>query len=172
MSLGATTDLPFAAKERSGFQSNADDSGRFEGPWRRDGPLPDHPSRGGDPTRRRFEGGEKQPPSVSESISDWRSNRPPRASEPEPQFKRKPSSFASDHQGSADKEEAWVSRFKPSTDENPSSKFASRSRVDSAAKDSPADEPSDWRKRAPRPTVSRMVYLLGTFHVILNLPSQ
>lgn len=95
-----------------------EDSSKFEGPWRRDGPLPDIPER--ESSRRRFDtvSSHDRTAAVSDQSSDWRSNRI-RAPEPEaPPFKRKGSGFSTSQSGLADKEENWSigSRFKPSDD--------------------------------------------------------
>ncbi|KAH9999198.1 hypothetical protein BJV74DRAFT_949882 [Russula compacta] len=111
-------------KERAGFGGY--DDPKFSGEWRRQGPLPDLDSR--DSSRRRYDGppSDRQPPphSVSDTSSDWRSNRPsraPPAPESEAAPRRKTSAFLSDGGGAADKEETWTigSKFKPSEDEGP-----------------------------------------------------
>ncbi|KAI9066107.1 RNA-binding domain-containing protein [Trametes sanguinea] len=132
-------------KERSGFGGGGafEDDPKFAGNWRRDGPLPDLPGRGGDGPRRRFEGPrdgpgarEPPPPSVSDNISDWRSSartpaRPP-PSETEGGFRRRgPGSREPAPAGPADSEETWHigSKFKPSGPpeggERPGSRFGS-----------------------------------------------
>lgn len=136
---------------------------KFSGEWRRQGPLPDLASR--DSSRRRHEGPQtdRQPPpsSVSETSSDWRSNRstrPPAPSESEAASRRKNSAFVSESAGAADKEETWTigSKFKPSEDEGSGRKAGTfKGRGDmgppSSVPDSPAD--SDWRS-GPRPGFS------------------
>ncbi|KAF8736570.1 hypothetical protein AX14_014310 [Amanita brunnescens Koide BX004] len=104
-------------KERNNMPA-IEDSSKFEGPWRRDGPLPDIPER--ESSRRRFDtvSSHDRTAAVSDQSSDWRSNRI-RAPEPEaPPFKRKGSGFSTSQSGLADKEENWSigSRFKPSDD--------------------------------------------------------
>ncbi|OSC99945.1 RNA-binding domain-containing protein [Trametes coccinea BRFM310] len=166
-------------KERSGFGGGGafEDDPKFAGNWRRDGPLPDLPGRGGDGPRRRFEGPrdgpgarEPPPPSVSDNISDWRSSSraPARAppSETEGGFRRRgPGSREPAPTGPADTEETWHigSKFKPSGPpeggERPGSRFGSlRSRGEMGPPRDvpppaagPADE-GDWRR--PR-TISR-----------------
>ncbi|KAG7089674.1 hypothetical protein E1B28_011334 [Marasmius oreades] len=138
-----------APKERPGF--GADDS-KFDSPWRRDGPLPDEPSR--DSSRRRFDAPRPESlPSVAEGVSDWRSNKPRAALEPEAgSMRRKNIGFGSDNAGAADREETWTigGKFKPSEDKDASTgnKFGSRGRGDMGPPKDPAsaaDEGSDWR---------------------------
>ena len=150
-----------SAKERAGLGGYEDP--KFSGEWRRQGPLPDLASR--DSSRRRHEGPQtdRQPPpsSVSETSSDWRSNRstrPPAPSESEAASRRKNSAFVSESAGAADKEETWTigSKFKPSEDEGSGRKAGTfKGRGDmgppSSVPDSPAD--SDWRS-GPRPGFS------------------
>ncbi|TFK19689.1 RNA-binding domain-containing protein [Coprinopsis marcescibilis] len=144
-------------KERTGFGGqDRDDDSKFDNPWRRDGPLPDLPGRG-DGGRRRFEPGTGAPAertsSLTDTVSDWRSSRPPRASAPPPaesdtgSFRRKGSAqFAGD--GAADKEDSWTigGRFKAATaGEEGGSRFGSaRPRGEFTPKESVADE-GDWR---------------------------
>jgi len=108
--------------------------------------------------------GERQPSSVADETNDWRSGRPPRASESEvPSFKRKGSGLLSSdtHASPAEKEDAWAigSKFRPSiasSNDDTSNKLGSvRGRNDVApAKDSPIHE-TDWRSAArSRPTQS------------------
>ncbi|KAF9493386.1 hypothetical protein BDN71DRAFT_1450352 [Pleurotus eryngii] len=142
-------------KEHAGAFGREDD-GKFDNPWRRDGPLPDAPDR--DSSRRRFDGPpggrdrEAPPPSVSDGADQWRSSRS-RAPEPEPQAKRsRGPAFTS---GAADNEDSWAigSKFKPSapSEDGSSSRFGSaRGRGDMGpppAKEIPTDD--DWRR--PRP---------------------
>ncbi|KAK1218830.1 Eukaryotic translation initiation factor 4B [Marasmius sp. AFHP31] len=149
-----------APKERPGF-GGSDDS-KFDSPWRRDGPLPDGPSR--DPTRRRFdgprEGGPREPPlpSVAEGASDWRSSKPRAPAEPEP--RRKNIGFGSDNAGAADREETWTigGKFKASEDAGPPSRFGGRGKGDMgppSGREPPppsvAEGDSDWRS-SRRPT--------------------
>ncbi|KAI9001533.1 hypothetical protein BD414DRAFT_474962 [Trametes punicea] len=153
-------------KERAGFGGGGafEDDPKFAGNWRREGPLPDLPSR--DASRRRVEGPREPPaPSVSDNVSDWRSSarapvRPP-PPETEGSFRRRgPGSREPPPRGPADTEETWHigSKFKPSAPvdgERPGSRFGSlRPRGDvGPPRDatSPADE-GDWRR--PR-TLSR-----------------
>ncbi|EPQ54384.1 hypothetical protein GLOTRDRAFT_44499, partial [Gloeophyllum trabeum ATCC 11539] len=146
-------------KERGGFGA-ADDDAKFSGNWRREGPLPDAPG-SRDSSRRRFEGpsGER-PASAYESVSDWRSSRPARAPAPEPEapsFRRRGSGFLGGEVHAPPSDEQWTigSKFKPSTDEVPTSKFGSvrgRSEVNQSRETAASDEPSDWRSSAkPRP---------------------
>ncbi|EAU85647.1 hypothetical protein CC1G_10919 [Coprinopsis cinerea okayama7 len=139
-------------KERSGFGGHGhEDDSKFDSPWRRDGPLPDLPGQG----RRRFDPqSAERAPSITDTVSDWRSSRP-RATEPDTGgFRRKGSgNFGSE--SAADKEETWSigSRFKPSTgpSEDGGSRFGSmRSRGDFQPRESPADE-GDWRSAARPP---------------------
>ncbi|EKM57901.1 uncharacterized protein PHACADRAFT_251826 [Phanerochaete carnosa HHB-10118-sp] len=146
-------------KERSSFGGGGFDDDKFSGNWRRDGPPPDLPSRGG--SRSQFEGGtarEPPPPSVSESANDWRSSRPRASIPPEseaPSFKRRGSGLRSPDApppGPADTEEKWSigSRFQPSTPSEPASRFGNvRGRGEMGPPRDPADE-GDWR-RAPAP---------------------
>ncbi|KAI0249847.1 hypothetical protein BJV78DRAFT_1223819 [Lactifluus subvellereus] len=150
-------------KERSGFGGSYEDP-KFSGEWRRQGPLPDLGSR--DSSRRRHDGPPADrgpaPPSVSDTSSDWRSNRPsrpPPPPEPEASSRRKNSAFsASENTGAADREETWTigSKFKPSEDEGTGRKFGTfKGRGDMgppSAPDSPADG-GDWRS-GPRPGLS------------------
>ncbi|KAG2071795.1 RNA-binding domain-containing protein [Suillus decipiens] len=140
-------------KERSGFSgSSFDDDSKFSGNWRREGPPPNmQDSR--DSSRRRFDGppGDRMPPppSVSDEVNQWRSNKPlAKIPEPEaPSFKRRGSGFSTpEGQSPADNEDKWTlgSKFKPSTEEPPS-RFGLRSSHDSQhVRDPPADE-GDWR---------------------------
>ncbi|TBU53087.1 hypothetical protein BD310DRAFT_830918, partial [Dichomitus squalens] len=160
-------------KERSGFGGGGfDDDAKFAGPWRRDGPLPDLPSRGDGP-RRRFDGPpgasrEPPPPSLSDTASDWRSSRSaaraPSALSPqesEGSFKRRgPPSREPAPISAADTEETWTkgAKFRPSVSqeggdraERPGSRFGSLRRSDVGGSSSVQEE-SDWRR--PR-TISR-----------------
>lgn len=150
-----------SAKERAGFGGFEDP--KFSGEWRRQGPLPDLGSR--DSSRRRYDG----PPadrasgalSVSNTSSDWRSNRParqPLAPESEAPRRKNSAFVGSEGVGAADREETWAigSKFKPSEDDGPGRKFGShRGRGDmgppSVPPESPAD--NDWRS-GPRPGLS------------------
>jgi len=148
------------AKERAGFGGSEDP--KFSGEWRRQGPLPDLASR--DSSRRRYDAPstdrQAPPHSVSDTSSDWRSNRPSRPPPPpesEAAPRRKASSFNAP-EGAADKEETWTigGKFKPSEDDGPGRKFGSfKGRGDmgppSSGPDSPAD--SDWRS-GPRAGLS------------------
>ncbi|KAI0077270.1 RNA-binding domain-containing protein [Panus rudis PR-1116 ss-1] len=168
----AKTNLPLAGrvvrisvaeppKERSGFGAAHDDE-KFAGNWRRDGPLPDLPSREG--PRRRFDGPpsrEPLPPAVSDNASDWRSSRAPisRAPPPDeggPSLRGRGSGFRAQDggpQGPADTEEVWVrgAKFQPSgPPENRGSRFGPpRDRSDLPPREretaSPPDE-GDWRR--------------------------
>ncbi|KIM40443.1 hypothetical protein M413DRAFT_445897 [Hebeloma cylindrosporum] len=145
-------------KERSGFGAS-EDNAKFENPWRRDGPLPDLPhSR--DPSRRRFDGPsntDRQTSSASDTLDQWRSNKPLKASDPDaPPFRRKVSGFVTPESqvGAADKEDVWTigSRFKPSANgaaEETSGRSATqRTKGDMGPpKESPSDE-GDWRSSA------------------------
>ncbi|KAH9902549.1 hypothetical protein C8Q73DRAFT_670783 [Cubamyces lactineus] len=151
-------------KERSGFGGGSfEDDPKFAGNWRREGPLPDLPSRDG--SRRRFDGPREPPaPSVSDGASDWRSSsrapvRPP-PSESEGGFKRRgPGSREPAPVGPADTEDTWHigSKFKPSgppEGERPGSRFGSlrsRGEMGPPPPAGVADE-GDWRR--PR-TLSR-----------------
>ncbi|THV02772.1 RNA-binding domain-containing protein [Dendrothele bispora CBS 962.96] len=137
-----------APKERSGFGPNADD-GKFDNPWRREGPLPDAPSR--DSSRRRFD----SLPSVSEGNTDWRAGQRARP-HPEPEtpsgsMRRRNAGFGSDiPAGSADREESWTigGKFKPSEDKEsaPGSRFGSiRGKGDMGPPPSSAADEGDWR---------------------------
>ncbi|KAI0366326.1 RNA-binding domain-containing protein [Pilatotrama ljubarskyi] len=152
-------------KERSGFGGGSfEDDPKFAGNWRREGPLPDLPSRDG--SRRRFEGTreprEPPAPSLSDNASDWRSSRATtRAPPPENEFRRRgPGSREPPPVGPADTEDTWQkgSKFKPSAPaegERPGSRFGSlRSRGEMGPpKDAaPVADESDWRR--PR-TLSR-----------------
>ena len=160
------------AKERSGFGAS-EDNAKFENPWRRDGPLPDLPhSR--DPPRRHFDGpsNDRQISSASDTLDQWRSNKPLRTSEPDaPPFRRKGSGFVTPEfqAGAADKEDAWTigSRFKPSAngaaEETSGRSVTHRAKSDMGPpKESPSDE-GDWRSSAriqkpnTRSSVSRKI---------------
>ncbi|KAF8274833.1 hypothetical protein EI94DRAFT_1768639 [Lactarius quietus] len=143
-------------KERLGGGSFEDP--KFSGEWRRQGPLPDR-----DSSRRRYDGppadrSAAAPISVSETSSDWRSNRPvrpPPPLEPEGASRRKNSNFATD--SAADKEETWTigGKFKPSEDEGTGRKFGSFRRGDMPPPSGPPDSPADndWRS-GPRAGIS------------------
>jgi len=143
-------------KERPGFggAGGVDDDSKFDSPWRRDGPLPDlQDSRD---SRRRPSSGDRNLPSVAEGASDWRSNRPSRASvhEPEPpSYKRKGSGFSTPEGqiGAADKEEVWSkgSKFVPSANAQSDERFGSlRGRGDMAPPKDHSGEDGDWRSSA------------------------
>ncbi|KAH9068245.1 hypothetical protein EDB83DRAFT_2377738 [Lactarius deliciosus] len=145
-------------KERSG--PGGFDDPKFSGEWRRQGPLPDR-----DSSRRRYDGpptdrSAAAPTSVSDTASDWRSNRPARLPPPpesEGASRRKnSSSFASE--SAADKEETWTigGKFKPSEDEGTGRKFGSfRARGDMPPPSGPPESSADndWRS-APRAGLS------------------
>jgi translation initiation factor 4B len=162
----------YTAKERSGYSGSAEDSSKFDNPWRREGPLPTR-----DSSRRRHDTPERQPPSLADEAGDWRSNRPQRLPEPEPlPYKRKSAGFvSSDPQvNAADKGDAWTigSKFKPDgSNEDVHSKLNStRGRSDMGPPKESLREESDWRSSArPRPTrssVSRMVHLYSAFNAL------
>lgn len=170
------------AKERSGFGSS-EDNAKFENPWRRDGPLPDLPhSR--DPSRRRFDGpsnNDRQTPSASDTLDQWRSNKPLKASEPDaPPFRRKGSGFVTPESqaGAADKEDVWTigSRFKPfangAAEETSGRSVTHRAKSDMGPpKESPSDE-GDWRSSAriqksnTRGSVSRKINRISSMGVL------
>lgn len=149
--LRLTSLLNLIAKERSGFGGGGfDDDAKFAGNWRRDGPLPDIPSREG--SRRRFDGppGERPgpPPSVSDNIDQWRSSRPsPRLppAELDPSLERRRPSFQP-ASGLADTEEVWSkgSKFKPAEE---ASKLNSARRGDLPPRETPpsVSDAGDWR---------------------------
>lgn len=164
---------PRLAKERSGFSgAGGFDDDKFSGNWRRDGPLPDLPTRDG--SRRRFDGPstrEPPPPAVSDNVGDWRSSRPPARASPssppadlDPSFKRRGSGFRGQEAGSAgaaDAEEVWTkgSRFVPSASvEESRSRFSGRGRGDMGPprEPPPATDEGDWRRSsASRNSTSR-----------------
>ncbi|KAG7451010.1 uncharacterized protein BT62DRAFT_941657 [Guyanagaster necrorhizus] len=136
-------------KERSGFGGG--DDGKFDNPWRRDGPLPDLPSR--DSSRRRFDGprSDDRLPSVSESPSDWRSNMPsrPAHSQDDGPVKRRKDLGFEGSSGAADREDSWTigSKFKPSEDSITGNRFGSaRGRGDMGPPREPVGDDFDWRK--------------------------
>ncbi|KAF5367154.1 hypothetical protein D9758_004064 [Tetrapyrgos nigripes] len=147
-----------APKERAGFGPSGDD-GKFENPWRREGPLPDAPSRDG--SRRRFDSMN----SVSEGNTDWRASLRPRPAgetdTPSGSVRRSRAGFGSDiPPGAADSQDSWTigSKFKPSEDKSdsaPGSRFGSmrgRGDMPPPSTASVADE-GDWRSASrPRPT--------------------
>ncbi|RPD60979.1 RNA-binding domain-containing protein [Lentinus tigrinus ALCF2SS1-7] len=158
-------------KERSGFGGGGFDDEKFAGNWRREGPLPDAPS-SGDGSRRRYEGGPREPPppSVSDNASDWRSSRAPARTssqeypESEGGFRRRgpgpgpgPGPREPAPLGPADTDEVWVrgGKFRPSgppeSTERSGSRFGSLRRGDMGPPPAVAEE-SDWRR--PR-TISR-----------------
>ncbi|KAJ3557950.1 hypothetical protein NP233_g11609 [Leucocoprinus birnbaumii] len=138
-------------KERSFGHGGAEDSSKFDNPWRREGPLPDLPN--AREPRRKFEGAPDKLSSASESVSDWRSQRAPKL--PEPEVPRRKGSGFFNGESAADKDEVWTmgSKFKPSsTDEGPGSRFGSL-RVKQESVPSAADE-GDWRRSRPSPSGS------------------
>ncbi|KAI0035498.1 hypothetical protein K488DRAFT_82940 [Vararia minispora EC-137] len=156
-------------KERPGFGGSGGgfDDAKFAGDWRRSGPLPDLPGRGGDGPRRRFDGpggGDRMPPppSVADNADQWRSSR---ASRPPPQSeqseqRRRPGFFAGEQSaGTADREETWTrgSRFRPSEAEPEREQrrgggFGSGPRRDEPPPSAASD--GDWRSARP-PPISR-----------------
>lgn len=146
------------AKERAGFGgSGGFDDEKFAGPWRRDGPLPDLPSREG--SRRQYDStagprGDREPlpPSVSDQTSDWRaaSRGPVRGPSP-PRFTKR-SSFREDAPPSrADADDTWVrgAKFQPSAppSEGPGSRLGSvRGKGDMGPPAPNPPEESDWRR--------------------------
>ncbi|KZS92576.1 RNA-binding domain-containing protein [Sistotremastrum niveocremeum HHB9708] len=151
-------------KERIG--GGGFDDEKFAGNWRRDGPLPDRQS-----SRSRFdedrgsrfgqgrEGREPLPPSVAETVDDWRGNRPgplpPREDHARPPRRSGFSTPVGEH-SAADAEEVWTigSKFKPSPT---NSESGSRSRFGSMRSDMGPPPPresaapeSDWRSRPTR----------------------
>ncbi|KAF9024940.1 hypothetical protein BDZ89DRAFT_1092730 [Hymenopellis radicata] len=170
--LGRTIRVSVAEppKERSGFGGG--DEGKFDNPWRRDGPLPDLPSR--DSSRRRFDGPrtDDRLPSVAEGPSDWRSamstRGPPPADDGPGSRRRKDPAFESS--GAADREDKWTigSKFKAAAPvEESGSRFGSvrgrgdmgPPRGDMGPPRDPVVEESDWRssKRPERGSTSRML---------------
>ncbi|KAH7922502.1 hypothetical protein BV22DRAFT_1037397 [Leucogyrophana mollusca] len=145
-------------KGGSGF-GGFDDDAKFDGNWRREGPVPHHgDSRDG--SRRRFDGppsGDRAPPSVSDEISQWRSSKPAsRLAEPEvPSFKRRGSGFSNTEAqgGIADKEDVWTmgSKFKPTEDAGPPKFGSVRGRYDSTqSRDAAPTDEGDWRSARSR----------------------
>ncbi|PCH42616.1 hypothetical protein WOLCODRAFT_137991 [Wolfiporia cocos MD-104 SS10] len=141
-------------KERSGFGGGGFDDEKFASPWRREGPLPDLPSRDG--SRRRFDGPPSRDPpptSISETASDWRSStRAPVRPPPESELRRR--SFresAPETHSAADTEESWSrgSKFRPAAPpaEGPGNKFGKPRGDMGPPRDapSPPDE-GDWRR--------------------------
>nr|ADX07286.1 putative citrate synthase [Flammulina velutipes] len=138
-------------KERSGF--GGIDEGKFDNPWRRDGPLPDLPSRDSSRRPSRFE---ERLPSVSESPNDWRSamsNRAPPPAADDGFRRKKDPSFESN--GAADSADNWTmgSRFKAAQPpaEDSGNRFGSRGRSDMGPPRDrdrePVVEESDWRSK-------------------------
>ncbi|PPQ91825.1 hypothetical protein CVT25_000272 [Psilocybe cyanescens] len=159
-------------KERGGFGGASEDSAKFDNPWRRDGPLPDLPN-SRDPSRRRFDGpsvdrqggpgGDRQTPSVSDGMDQWRSSRPPRVAEADPPpFKRKGSGFLTPEaqSGAADKEETWTigAKFKSSGngphEDGPARSATHRVRSDMGPPREPPVDEGDWRNSARPPKVA------------------
>ncbi|KAG5723855.1 putative RNA-binding protein sce3 [Termitomyces sp. T112] len=144
-------------KERSGFGDRGggggvEDDSKFDNPWRREGPLPDHPR----DSRRRYDGpssGDRERlPSVAEGASEWRSSRPSRPAVPDefaPPRRRSGFSTPEGQSGSVDQAETWIrgSKFAPAPGA-PEERFGSlRGKGDMGPpKDSHADE-VDWRAR-------------------------
>lgn len=129
-----------------------DDDAKFDGPWRREGPLPDlKDSR--DSSRRRFEGDRQPPPSgLSDNNNDWRSTSRPLVSsrthsgdsDARPQ---KRSGFGGGDPTPGADGDTWTigSKFRPSEDIPPQSSGGSRFGTRQAA---PPDE-GDWRRNRP-----------------------
>lgn len=148
---------PPKERERSNFSHREDDS-KFDTPWRRDGPLPDL-SNSRDSSRRRFDGPrEERLPTVSESASDWRSNKPrapvPESDEgpsPAGSMRRKGTGFSTESAGQADSADTWTmgSKFRPSTEDERNEKdgkFGSlRGRSDMGPPRDPPSDEGDWR---------------------------
>ncbi|KAF8622570.1 hypothetical protein AX15_006918 [Amanita polypyramis BW_CC] len=139
-------------KERGNLPSS-EDASKSDGPWRREGPLPDIPER--ELPKRRFDGlSSHDRTTVSDYSTDWRSNRS-RAPELEAlPPKRQGSGFSTppNYASVTDKEEFWSigSKFKPSDDVSNTRVGAPRTRSDT--RESGVDE-IDWRSSAkPRST--------------------
>ncbi|KAF8651000.1 hypothetical protein AX16_004986 [Volvariella volvacea WC 439] len=148
--LGRTIRVSVAEppKERHATEEDT----KFEGSWRREGPLPDLKDSSRDPPRRRFDAA-PHPPGASDEKDDWRSNRPARSSLPDPEpapYRKRNPGFPPQETSAADREEVWSigSKFKPSgSEEAPGPRFGSiRSRHEHPKTES--DE-GDWRARKP-----------------------
>ncbi|KAL0954715.1 hypothetical protein HGRIS_003668 [Hohenbuehelia grisea] len=134
---------------------DAEDSGKFDNPWRRDGPLPDRGD-GRDSSRRRYDSTTERappPPSMAEDASQWRSARSTRPSEPEVPKRRGPG-FGVGSSGAADAEETWSigNKFKPSapSEDGGGSRFGSmRGRGDMGPPKDVSVGESDWRRPKP-----------------------
>ncbi|PFH45254.1 hypothetical protein AMATHDRAFT_71907 [Amanita thiersii Skay4041] len=126
-------------KERSNFTST-EDTAKFDGPWRREGPLPDIPER--EQSRRRPEG---LMATASDNATDWRASRSRAPDTDSVPFRRKVSGLSTppSHVSAADKEEVWTSKFKPSDDQT----RTGSARMKNELKESGADDP-DWRSTA------------------------
>lgn len=120
-----------ASPQQSKFASEDD---KFDQPWRRDGPLPprndfSRSSRFEDGQGSRFK--EDKPPSASETVSDWRSNRapaPPRFDDGSRPPRRSGLATPTGEPSPADSAENWTkgSKFTPSQgDTPPRGKFGS-----------------------------------------------
>ncbi|KIY68816.1 RNA-binding domain-containing protein [Cylindrobasidium torrendii FP15055 ss-10] len=142
-------------KERSGF--GGDDS-KFDNPWRRDGPLPDLPGRGGGGARRGYDRDQERMPSVNEGPNDWRSAMPSRApGGPADDGARRRKDPAFESSGAADSADNWTmgSRFRASEDAPPSRFGAGRPprsdgpRGDMGPPPPPREEERDWRAKRP-----------------------
>ncbi|KAH7912305.1 hypothetical protein BJ138DRAFT_1148629 [Hygrophoropsis aurantiaca] len=152
---GRTVRVSVAEPPKAGF-GGLDDDTKFDGSWRREGPVSTL-GNSRDGSRRRLDGpppGERAPPSVSDEVSQWRSSKP-RIVEPEaPSFKRKTSGFSDGQSGIADKEDTWTlgSKFKP-TEDAPSRFGSARGRHDSLQNKEPiVSDEGDWRSTRPRVT--------------------
>ncbi|KAK7678527.1 hypothetical protein QCA50_010932 [Cerrena zonata] len=148
-------------KERGGFGGGAGgfDDEKFDAPWRRDGPLPDLPSRGG-PRGPRSEGlpsREPPPPTNADVVNDWRSSRPAARAPPpeESSYKRRGSGLRSPDAGPtgpADSEDTWSkgSKFKPSgppEERSPGPRFGSLRGGPPRETDTPSPpEEDNWRR--------------------------
>ena len=167
------------AKERSGFGgSGGFDDEKFAGNWRRDGPLPDLPSRGG-PRGGRPDGPpsrEPPPSTLADNASDWRSSRGPAHAPPpeDPSFKRRGPGFRSPEAtslGPADTEDTWAkgSRFKPSgppEERSPGPRFGSLRGGPPRETPSPPEE-DNWRRPRPGNSTSRKLALQGLLDVLM-----
>jgi len=156
--------LIITAKERSGFGGSGGgggfDDGKFDSPWRRDGPLPDLPEREGSRRPSRFDSprsDDRANSGVSDGPSDWRSSQPPRAARAEPSAepRRRVGFPPSESTGAADSEQTWSkgSKFKPSEESSSERRFgAGRGRgggdLGSPTGPTVSDE-TDWRSSRP-----------------------
>ncbi|KAG6910096.1 hypothetical protein DXG01_013148 [Tephrocybe rancida] len=148
-------------KERGGFGGGGgfEDEGKFDNPWRRDGPLPEQPR---DSSRRRFDGppppDRERLPSVAEGASDWRRAARPAVPDEQPPPRRRSGFSTPEGQPSpADQAEVWTkgSKLVPTP-------LASEERYGSIRggrgdmgppKESPADD-GDWRSSKPKSSIS------------------